>query len=163
VPFNARVGFVALTHERFIFTCNLQGNYLHLENTRLFGNSALLSILIDSDDEKVVILGISTSGGLEIHGALLRGVEVQKPRTLKIAKKVPFNRGMKYCACLKRPGEKELPKRPGEKELPKRPGEKELPKRPREMELHLTMLDRHSAKTLIFAINSLFTDVDSDL
>ncbi|KAI1344882.1 hypothetical protein F5Y15DRAFT_9520 [Xylariaceae sp. FL0016] len=89
VPLNAQVGFMAVTHERFIVRRTLHGSYLHGENIRIAGISRLKTLLITSDDERVVMLATPGNSDLQIFGATIGSLEA--PRKQEISDRIRYN------------------------------------------------------------------------
>lgn len=92
VPFTNQIGFVYITNEDSIGQQILQGDKLSGDVTRIRDTVGLKTVLLSSDDERLVMLG-QTEQGFHIYGSLFAKPHIYKELKLQDSKKMFYQPG----------------------------------------------------------------------
>lgn len=88
-PFNKQVGFLCITHQRSIVKRTMHENRMHEQVIKVHDAKCLRTVIISSNDEKVVILATPDGSTVEIYGGLLS--DIGASRKLAISTKIKYD------------------------------------------------------------------------
>lgn len=89
VPFNSRMGFLCVTDQLSIVKHRWNGDSKNYGVFRIPDAKWLRTVIISSDDEKVVILATPDGSAVEIYGALVS--DIAKAKKLAISTKIRYD------------------------------------------------------------------------